>query len=178
MGGHFRKALHLVFTLVHLTLACLPREYESNNLCCPMCDKGSFVKAHCTPQIGSSVCVLCAENTYTDQPNGLTECFRCKECDLGAGLIVKEKCTTISNTVCECKAGHFCLSPDCDLCQEHTQCHPGQYVKKNGTWKTDTVCENCSPGHYSDKDNSLHCLPWTKNLLLFFKTEIWRTRGQ
>ncbi|KAG8537442.1 hypothetical protein GDO81_024520, partial [Engystomops pustulosus] len=93
---------------------------------------GSFVKAHCNAEFTSSVCVLCADDTYMDHPNGLNKCFRCRDCDSGFNLVVKEKCTSSSNTICECKAGHFCLNQNCDFCQEYTQCLPGAYVKMPG----------------------------------------------
>ncbi|XP_075695781.1 tumor necrosis factor receptor superfamily member 14 isoform X2 [Rhinoderma darwinii] len=161
-GVHFLLAIYPLFLLVNLTLSCLPGEYQMNNFCCPKCDKGSFVKAHCTSESSSSVCVICADNLYIDLPNGLTECFRCKECDPGANLAVKEKCTSSKNTVCECKAGHFCPHQDCDICQDHTQCPPGQFVRKSGTPQTDAVCEECPPRHFSNGSNSDECLPWKK----------------
>lgn len=125
-----------------------------------MCDKGLFVKSHCMSESSSSACVVCADDTYMDHPNGLTKCFRCSECDPGVGLIVKDKCTSASNTVCECKAGHYCLNQECDWCQEHTVCPPGEYVKTPGTVRTDAVCEKCPPVHFSNKTNSTECLPW------------------
>ncbi|CAJ0919595.1 unnamed protein product [Ranitomeya imitator] len=123
---------------------------------------GSFVKSHCTKELSSSVCVICADTTYMDHPNGLTECFRCKECDIGADLVVKQKCTESSNTVCECSAGHFCEKPECDICQVYTECQPGHYVKKPGTPVTNTECDECPKGHYSDRNNAAQCSPWTK----------------
>ncbi|XP_073441481.1 tumor necrosis factor receptor superfamily member 14 isoform X3 [Dendrobates tinctorius] len=155
-------ALRVEIFMVNIISACLPREYKINNICCPMCDKGSFVKAHCTKELSSSVCVICADTTYMDHPNGLTECFRCKECDSGVNLIETQKCTESSNTVCECSAGHFCVSPECDICQEHTQCQPGQYVKKPGDPVKDTECDICTEGHYSDTNNAPECSLWTK----------------
>ncbi|XP_069802512.1 tumor necrosis factor receptor superfamily member 14 isoform X2 [Dendropsophus ebraccatus] len=143
-------------------LTCLPREYTFNNVCCPMCDKGSFVKTHCISSSSSSVCVICADNTYMDHPNGLTACFRCKECDAGSGQIIKERCTTTSDTKCECKPGYFCMTQDCDLCQLHTPCPPGQYIKEPGTGWSDTVCAECQPRHYSNRSNSVQCFPWKK----------------
>ncbi|XP_069596825.1 tumor necrosis factor receptor superfamily member 14 isoform X3 [Ranitomeya imitator] len=161
MGGDFLVPLHLIF-MVNIITACLPREYRINNVCCPMCDKGSFVKSHCTKELSSSVCVICADTTYMDHPNGLTECFRCKECDSGADLVVKQKCTESSNTVCECSAGHFCVSPECDICKDYTECQPGHYVKKSGDPVTDTECDVCPKGHYSNTNNAAQCSPWTK----------------
>ncbi|CAN2388237.1 Tumor necrosis factor receptor superfamily member [Pristimantis euphronides] len=126
-----------------------------------MCDRGSFVKNHCTSNSTSSVCVICEENTYIDHPNGHDKCFRCKDCDTWVGLIVKYQCTSTSNTVCECKADHFCQDIDCDYCDKHTQCPPGQYVRKPGTVKTDTVCANCPQGQFSNETDSVLCFPWT-----------------
>ncbi|XP_066461679.1 tumor necrosis factor receptor superfamily member 5-like [Eleutherodactylus coqui] len=161
MGCRFLLALYL-FISKNMELECLPREYKHNGICCPMCKRGFFVTAHCTPEFSSSRCIICVNKTYTDQPNCYTNCTRCKHCHFGAGLNIKERCTTTSNTVCECQVGHLCLNQECDLCQEHTQCKPGQYVKKPGTGRTDTVCENCPPGHFSNETNSSACFPWSK----------------
>ncbi|KAG8569078.1 hypothetical protein GDO81_014253 [Engystomops pustulosus] len=133
-----------------------------------MCDKGSFVKAHCNAEFTSSVCVICADDTYMDHPNGLTECFRCRDCDSGSNLVVKEKCTSSSNTICECKAGHFCQNEDCDFCQQYKSCQPGEYVKAPGTKRTDTVCEKCPPRHFSNESNAKECFPWRQYVCFDF----------
>ncbi|XP_040275460.1 tumor necrosis factor receptor superfamily member 14 [Bufo bufo] len=80
----------------------------------------------------------------------------------GLALVAKVNCTITSNTVCKCTTGQFCLKEDCDLCHDHIRCPPGQYVKKPGTPRMDTVCEKCPPGHYSNESNSAECSPWTK----------------
>ncbi|XP_075183678.1 tumor necrosis factor receptor superfamily member 14-like isoform X2 [Anomaloglossus baeobatrachus] len=159
MGGHLLQ-LFLEIFMVTIILACPPREYEVNGICCPMCDKGSFVKAHCTRELSSSVCVLCADATYTAHPNGLAECLLCKKCDRGANLIVKQECTSSSNTICGCSEGHFCMTTDCDMCQEHKVCQPGEHIKEPGSPKTDTVCEKCPLGYFSNHTNSAKCSPW------------------
>ncbi|XP_073513021.1 tumor necrosis factor receptor superfamily member 14-like isoform X1 [Phyllobates terribilis] len=160
MDGRFLVvALSLLVFMVNVISACLPKEYKISNVCCPMCDKGFFMKANCIKELISSVCIICAEMSK-NHPNGLTECFRCKDC--GANFIVKQNCTESSNTVCECSADHFCVNPDCYICQDYTQCQPGQYVKKPGALVTDTECEKCPEGHYSDRNNAAECSPLKK----------------
>ncbi|KAM4016474.1 uncharacterized protein ACNLHF_002781 isoform 1-T1 [Anomaloglossus baeobatrachus] len=181
MNGHLLLPLYLKILMVNIILACLPREYEFNGTCCPMCDidslvtglmpqdwriadvvpifkKVSFVKAHCTREL-ISVCVICTNTTYMDHPNGLQECFQCKECDREVTLLVK-RCVVSSKTICGCSAGYFCLSKDCDICLEHKECQPGEYIKEPGTLETDTVCEKCPLGNFSNRENSTQCSPW------------------
>ncbi|XP_075695783.1 tumor necrosis factor receptor superfamily member 14 isoform X3 [Rhinoderma darwinii] len=133
-GVHFLLAIYPLFLLVNLTLSCLPGEYQMNNFCCPKCDKGSFVKAHCTSESSSSVCVICADNLYIDLPNGLTECFRCKECDPG---------TPQTDAVCEeCPPRHFSNGSNSDECLPWKKCSEmGMVLYKEGTSITDSICK-------------------------------------
>nr|DBA16351.1 TPA: hypothetical protein GDO54_003751 [Pyxicephalus adspersus] len=143
---------------------CPRGEYQINDVCCPMCPKGTVVKIHCTLQSSSSVCIPCVDGTYMDHPNGVTKCLKCRECDTGAGLLEINKCTYTSDTQCECKPGYYCAGEgsSCDLCIPQTTCNPGQYIKKQGTSRADNVCEKCPDGHYSSGNMSKACTPWTK----------------
>uniref|UniRef100_A0A8C0J0H5 TNFR-Cys domain-containing protein n=1 Tax=Chelonoidis abingdonii TaxID=106734 RepID=A0A8C0J0H5_CHEAB len=117
-------------------LPCNPGEYEINGECCPMCGAGSKVVKHCKPS-SSTTCMPCVDDTYTEHPNGLTECMRCKVCDAGKEA---EKCTYTKNTVCGCAPGDFCRHPtggDCEMCSPCTVCLPGSKVKILG--KTEMV---------------------------------------
>ncbi|XP_075047802.1 tumor necrosis factor receptor superfamily member 14-like [Mixophyes fleayi] len=148
-----------------IVFCCNPGEYYINDVCCPMCPPGNVVSVHCTTAISSTSCVPCIEGTYMDHPNGETKCLRCRDCDIGAGLVVKSKCTYTSDAVCQCTDGYFCSADDtlqCDLCQQYRTCEPGQYIKALGTMRTDTVCEDCPPGHFSNKSMSSSCTPWTE----------------
>uniref|UniRef100_A0A8C8SGT5 TNFR-Cys domain-containing protein n=1 Tax=Pelusios castaneus TaxID=367368 RepID=A0A8C8SGT5_9SAUR len=92
---------------------------------------GSRVFKVCT-QLTSTTCKPCVGDTYTEHPNGLMECMRCKVCDAGARLSIKEKCTYTKNTVCGCALGDFCALPanrDCEMCSQYTICLPGSMVK-------------------------------------------------
>ncbi|KAM9115931.1 tumor necrosis factor receptor superfamily member 5-like isoform 2-T2 [Pangshura tecta] len=129
-----------------------------------MCSPGSRVLKHCGLN-SSTTCMPCVGDTYTEHPNGLTECMRCKVCDAGARLIVKEKCTYTKNTVCGCALGDFCRHPvggDCEMCSPSTICLAGFKVKISGTEFSDNVCEVCPDGTFSATNMSHTCQPWTR----------------
>ncbi|KAG6930727.1 CD40 molecule [Chelydra serpentina] len=90
--------------------------------------------------------------------------MRCKVCDAGARLIIKEKCTYTKNTVCGCAPGDFCRQSglDCEMCSRSTVCLPGSRVKIPGTEFLDNVCEVCPDGTFSATNMSHTCQPWTK----------------
>ncbi|KAM9115932.1 tumor necrosis factor receptor superfamily member 14-like isoform 1-T1 [Pangshura tecta] len=155
----------LITQLPHLeALQCDPGEYEISGECCPMCSPGTRVIKHCR-QSSSTTCMPCVSDTYTEHPNGLNECMRCKVCDAGARLMVKEKCTYTKNTVCGCALGDFCRHPvggDCEMCIPSIVCLPGSMVKISGTEFSDNVCEVCPDGTFSAANMSHTCQPWTK----------------
>ncbi|XP_064381491.1 tumor necrosis factor receptor superfamily member 14 isoform X2 [Dromaius novaehollandiae] len=167
--GPARGALRLVFAVFLVTqpdrvdaLDCGLGEYPIGAECCPMCAAGLRVFKHCTAN-SSTTCIPCVEDTYTDHPNGLEHCRKCKLCDQGANLVPEVVCTSTKNTVCGCPPGYFCSylgTEDCEFCQRYTVCFPGTMVKDRGTKTTDNVCETCPPGTFSAANMSYSCTPW------------------
>ncbi|XP_038232426.1 tumor necrosis factor receptor superfamily member 14 isoform X4 [Dermochelys coriacea] len=160
--------IFVVFLITQLphseAVKCSAGEYEINGECCPMCSAGNRVLKHCR-ESSSTTCMPCVSDTYTEHPNGLRECMRCKLCDTGARLTVKEKCTYTRNTVCGCAPGDFCrhiADGDCEMCSPSTICLPGSMVKEPGTLFSDNVCEVCPVGTFSATNMSRACQPWTK----------------
>ncbi|XP_037236062.1 tumor necrosis factor receptor superfamily member 14 [Falco biarmicus] len=166
-----RRTMRLVFAVVLVmqldcveALECGLGEYPIGAECCLMCAAGLRVFKHCTAN-SSTMCVPCVEDTYTDHPNGLEHCRKCKLCDKGANLVPEVACTYTKNTVCGCPPEYFCSylgSEDCELCQRYTVCFPGSMVKERGTKTTDNVCEACPPGTSSTANMSHSCIPWSK----------------
>ncbi|MGH0186637.1 UNVERIFIED_CONTAM: hypothetical protein FKN15_022162, partial [Acipenser sinensis] len=119
----------------------------------------------CT-QDSSTSCIPCTRGTYTEEPNGLHECFPCKNCDEAVGLTVLHQCQRYKNTICGPLNGYFCSGKarggGCDQGQKHTVCRAGERVKSQGTAESDTRCEDCPEGTFSTKDMSLNCIPWTE----------------
>ncbi|XP_069096018.1 tumor necrosis factor receptor superfamily member 14 isoform X7 [Pleurodeles waltl] len=126
--------------------------------------RGNRVQRPCTTTTsGATSCIPCIAGTYMDHPSGLTECFKCKSCDSGSGLLVKSSCTYTRNTVCSCMGGYYCLNPateECDLCERHTVCVAGEKVKVPGTERTNTVCERCPIGTFSNRSMANSCVEW------------------
>ncbi|XP_025941389.1 tumor necrosis factor receptor superfamily member 14 isoform X3 [Apteryx rowi] len=123
---------------------------------------GLRVFKHCTAN-SSTTCIPCVEDTYTDHPNGLEHCRKCKLCDKGANLVPEVVCTSTKNTVCGCPPGYFCRylgTEGCELCRRYTVCFPGTMVKERGTKTTDNVCKACPPGTFSAANMSYSCAPW------------------
>uniref|UniRef100_A0A8C2JXS0 TNFR-Cys domain-containing protein n=1 Tax=Cyprinus carpio TaxID=7962 RepID=A0A8C2JXS0_CYPCA len=157
----FAVLLLLITSIVLCVATCNNAEYEINGECCPMCDP---VHKPCD-QYTSTTCDSCLVMTYTDAPNGLTECLPCSFCDPSNGLRVKKACTLISNTVCEPLPGYYCIdfffSSNCPKAIKHSKCSPGQYINQTGTASTDTVCADCTGDTYSNGSFS-SCLPHIK----------------
>ncbi|XP_037629686.1 tumor necrosis factor receptor superfamily member 14-like isoform X2 [Sebastes umbrosus] len=152
-----------IAALMAPAMCCLPKEYKTmNGECCPMCHEGSVVRRDCTEQSGTR-CIPCVNGTYMNQPNGLSNCFLCTSCDQGHGLFSQKWCTATTDTICDVLSGYFCKDwmdgSGCSLAKTHTPCPPGHRVKEPGTSRTDTVCELCQPGHFSQ--DGLNCTAWT-----------------
>uniref|UniRef100_A0A8C7NIG3 TNFR-Cys domain-containing protein n=1 Tax=Oncorhynchus mykiss TaxID=8022 RepID=A0A8C7NIG3_ONCMY len=142
---------------------CGPAEYKTNDgQCCPMCNKGLVVRRDCT-LVFSTSCMPCIRGTFMNEANGLTKCFPCSPCDPGQGLFTQTECKPTSNTVCDVLDGYYCRSyssnSECSLAVEHTHCSPGQSTKSPGTKTTDTMCEECQHGFYSQ--HGVNCTAWT-----------------
>ncbi|XP_059381391.1 tumor necrosis factor receptor superfamily member 14-like [Carassius carassius] len=146
------KLLPLLFVNIVLCVAaCNKAEYEINGECCPKCDPGKRVYRHCD-EFTSTTCDSCPIRTYSDAPNGFTECLPCSVCDTRDGLRVKQACTVKSDTVCGPLPGYYCIDSlyNCKRAKKHSSCSPGQYIKQTGTEFRDTVCDDCPAGSYSD----------------------------
>ncbi|XP_040009792.1 tumor necrosis factor receptor superfamily member 14-like [Xiphias gladius] len=144
-------------------LCCRAKEYPTRDgHCCPMCQKGTVVRRDCTPQSGTR-CSPCENGTFMNHPNGLNKCFPCSSCVPAHGLFALQKCAATIDTVCGVLIGYFCKSlannTGCSMAEIHTHCAPGQRIKEPGTRRTDTVCEDCQPGYFSQ--DGVNCTAWT-----------------
>ncbi|XP_007423402.1 tumor necrosis factor receptor superfamily member 11B isoform X1 [Python bivittatus] len=121
----------------------------SHRLTCDQCPPGTYVKQHCTASTKTE-CAPCPDQSYADEWNNHETCYYCN-------VVCKElqyekvKCTSTGNRVCECIEGRYL---DLEFCLKHTACPPGFGVVQKGTPESDTICERCPEGHFSNDTSS------------------------
>ncbi|XP_041263449.1 tumor necrosis factor receptor superfamily member 11B [Onychostruthus taczanowskii] len=137
----------------------------SRQLLCDQCPPGSYVKRHCSAS-SPTQCAPCPAQYYADEWNGNEECQYCstvcKELQF-----VRQECSSTQNRVCECVPGRYL---ELEFCLRHTECPPGSGVAQAGTPESDTVCERCPEGFFSNETSSkAACLKHTNCSALGFK---------
>ncbi|XP_029012353.1 tumor necrosis factor receptor superfamily member 5 isoform X2 [Betta splendens] len=108
-------------------------------------------------------CQDCKDHEYQD---GYTRDTRCKlqpYCDPHKNYEVPDHENRKKRSACVCKPGFHCSSDVCLSCVPHTPCEPGHEVKAAGTPTSDTKCERCRRGFFSNITSfNSECAPWTK----------------
>ncbi|XP_041097630.1 tumor necrosis factor receptor superfamily member 5-like [Polyodon spathula] len=149
-----RPTMTRTIIVLLITLSCLGcartcktsvMQYAHNGTCCTRCDPGTKVKAHCGPNRGST-CEPCESGTFFSQKNSDTKCQNCSQCLSEKGLYTTQDCRSTSDTVCDCLEGYHCLNmteKGCSHCEKHSACQPGYFIKRPGTYRNDTWCEEC-----------------------------------
>uniref|UniRef100_A0A665SWX7 TNFR-Cys domain-containing protein n=2 Tax=Echeneis naucrates TaxID=173247 RepID=A0A665SWX7_ECHNA len=125
-----------------------PRTGET--LVCEKCPRGTHMTAHCTASTPTR-CERCGEHQFTEMWNYLPRCLYCDNFCTD-NQEVEVPCSPSSNTVCRCKQGFYWIG---DFCVRHSECEAGQGVVTTGTPKTDTVCEWCPEGFFSNSSSAL-----------------------
>ncbi|KAJ7306616.1 hypothetical protein JRQ81_010019 [Phrynocephalus forsythii] len=135
---------------------------ETARKCCYRCPAGYKPKTDCPADISSGCTkTQCQPEFYLNRNYVTPHCEACVTCNLKRHLVEKLPCTASSNRVCQCQAGWYCQAPlanSCQRCALHSSCKPGFGVRTRGTAETDTVCQECPPGTFSNEDsNSQPC---------------------
>ncbi|KPP57208.1 tumor necrosis factor receptor superfamily member 6B-like [Scleropages formosus] len=142
-------------------------------LTCDRCPPGSYMLAHCSART-RTVCAPCPPGHFTQRWNYLSRCLYCSVA-CGENQVVKEECSPLRNTVCECRRGYYMYY---DLCRRHSECSPGHGVALRGSAYQNTVCEKCPRGTYSPGGSSgAACASHTdcasRGLVLLLKGTDW-----
>ncbi|KAM5219635.1 tumor necrosis factor receptor superfamily member 5 isoform 2-T2 [Hipposideros larvatus] len=86
----------------------------------------------------------------------------CDFCPPDLGLRVQRVGTSETDTTCTCDEGQHCTGGDCESCMLHSLCPQGFGVKQIGTGVSDTICEPCPAGFFSNVSSAFEkCHPWT-----------------
>ncbi|XP_033011672.1 tumor necrosis factor receptor superfamily member 11B [Lacerta agilis] len=121
----------------------------SRQILCDQCPPGTYVEQHCTAS-SKTECAPCPGQFYADEWNSNDECQYCN-------VVCKElqyekvECSSTQNRVCECIEGRHL---ELEFCLKHTACPPGYGVAEQGTPESDTVCERCPEGYFSNETSS------------------------
>ncbi|PNJ85973.1 tumor necrosis factor receptor superfamily member 5 isoform X3 [Pongo pygmaeus] len=141
--------------------ACREKQYLINSQCCSLCQPGQKLVSDCT-EFTETECLPCGESEFLDTWNRETRCHQHKYCDPNLGLRVQQKGTSETDTICTCEEGRHCTSEACESCVLHRSCSPGFGVKRIATGISDTICEPCPVGFFSNVSSAFEkCHPWT-----------------
>ncbi|XP_008941421.1 PREDICTED: LOW QUALITY PROTEIN: tumor necrosis factor receptor superfamily member 25-like, partial [Merops nubicus] len=133
---------------------------EGARQCCTQCPAGTFLRRPCSSHGNDTVCAPCLPGTFRSQPNMLTKCQACYECDRQAFQRVLSNCSATSNIACGCESGYFrnCLDEHCSdfSCR---QCQPctGRLIQRPCSEAQDTLCGGCKPDFYAEGDECRPC---------------------
>ncbi|PNI59762.1 CD40 isoform 3 [Pan troglodytes] len=143
--------------------ACREKQYLINSQCCSLCQPGQKLVSDCT-EFTETECLPCGESEFLDTWNRETHCHQHKYCDPNLGLRVQQKGTSETDTICTCEEGRHCTSEACESCVLHRSCSPGFGVKQIATGVSDTICEPCPVGFFSNVSSAFEkCHPWTRS---------------
>uniref|UniRef100_A0A8I3P6H0 Tumor necrosis factor receptor superfamily member 5 n=1 Tax=Canis lupus familiaris TaxID=9615 RepID=A0A8I3P6H0_CANLF len=107
-------------------------------------------------------CTRCQTGEFLDTWNAERHCHQHKYCDPNLGLHVEKEGTSETDTTCTCDEGLHCTNAACESCTMHSLCPPGLGVKQIATGISDTICDPCPIGFFSNVSSALEkCHPWT-----------------
>ncbi|XP_008569794.1 PREDICTED: tumor necrosis factor receptor superfamily member 5 isoform X3 [Galeopterus variegatus] len=141
--------------------ACKEKQYLINGQCCSLCQPGQKLVSDCT-ELTDTECLRCSKGEFLDTWNTERHCHQHKYCDPNLGLRVQREGTSETDTTCTCEEGRHCTSDACESCALHSLCSPGFGAKQIATGVSDTICEPCPVGFFSNVSSAFEkCRPWT-----------------
>ncbi|KAJ8257809.1 hypothetical protein GJAV_G00189970 [Gymnothorax javanicus] len=124
------------------------------NVCCKQCHPGNRLEEACGLD-PKKLCVPCDKGTYITG-NALYTCRSCRQCT-DVKHKVKQSCTSVSDTVCECEEGYRCVDAQCSSCTK--ECGLGQEPSEK------LKCRPCPEGTFNDQIHQ-KCKPWSTSCSL------------
>uniref|UniRef100_UPI00358E09D4 tumor necrosis factor receptor superfamily member 14-like n=1 Tax=Myxine glutinosa TaxID=7769 RepID=UPI00358E09D4 len=175
------SALLVILETRAICALVMPEFRPRNRDCCEAWDPKSQACVLCaagcyngnSDESSSVECLSCKDGTYTSYPNVLTHCLSCTHCHTHRGLVMKQNCTTVLDTICTCEPHTKCAvfnGHHCDLCLHNWTCSWNQELKQGGA-HTEAVtrilicvsvfalCTLCLTGFFTCK-SCIQALPW------------------
>ncbi|NWS72080.1 TNR1A factor, partial [Crotophaga sulcirostris] len=124
-----------------------PRETH----CCMRCHAGTYKAKDCDGPEQATVCLPCANGTFTAVDNTMSKCFQCTRCRAELQQIVQSPCTPKQDTVCGCRKNQYQIGQfDLFQCRNCSPCANG--IIANCSKNRDTICR-CKPGFFLTLSN-------------------------
>nr|XP_004668661.2 CD27 antigen [Jaculus jaculus] len=83
-------------------------------LCCPMCEPGTFLVKDCDQHRKAAQCGPCTPGTsFSPDYHARPHCESCRHCN--SGLLIRN-CTITANAECACPKGTRCRDDECTEC--------------------------------------------------------------
>ncbi|NXB92223.1 TNR1A factor, partial [Vidua chalybeata] len=120
--------------------------------CCMRCHAGTYKAKDCDGPDQATVCLPCANGTFTAIDNTMSKCFQCKRCRTALQQIVETPCTPKQDTVCGCQKNQYRIDSDSEYfrCRNCSSCADG--IIASCSKNKDAICR-CKPQFFLSRSN-------------------------
>ncbi|NWZ04791.1 TNR1A factor, partial [Agelaius phoeniceus] len=120
--------------------------------CCMRCHAGTYKAKDCEGPDQATVCLPCANGTFTAVDNTMSKCFQCKRCRTALQQIVETPCTPKQDTVCGCQKNQYLIDSESEYfqCRNCSSCADG--IIASCSKNKDAICR-CKPQFFLSRSN-------------------------
>ncbi|KAM7065890.1 tumor necrosis factor receptor superfamily member 1A [Acridotheres tristis] len=120
--------------------------------CCMRCHAGTYKAKDCDGPDQATVCLPCANGTFTAVDNTMSKCFRCTRCRTELQQIVETPCTPQQDTVCGCQKNQYQIDSASEFfqCRNCSSCANG--IIASCSKNKDAICR-CKPQFFLSRSN-------------------------
>ncbi|NXQ50714.1 TNR1A factor, partial [Catharus fuscescens] len=120
--------------------------------CCMRCHAGTYKAKDCDGPDQATVCLPCANGTFTAVDNTMSKCFRCARCRTELQQIVETPCTPQQDTVCGCQKNQYQIDSESEFfqCRNCSSCANG--IIASCSKNKDAICR-CKPQFFLSRSN-------------------------
>ncbi|NWV31200.1 TNR1A factor, partial [Grantiella picta] len=126
--------------------------------CCMRCHAGTYKAKDCDRPDQATLCLPCADGTFTAVDNTISKCLQCTKCRTELQQIVETPCTPQHDTVCGCQKNQYQVDSESEFfqCRNCSLCADGILVSCSKN--KDAICK-CKPQFFRSRNNI--CKPCT-----------------
>ncbi|NXD43970.1 TNR1A factor, partial [Copsychus sechellarum] len=120
--------------------------------CCMRCHAGTYKAKDCDGPDQATVCLPCANGTFTAVDNTMSKCFRCTRCRTELQQIVETPCTPQQDTICGCQKNQYQIDSESEFfqCRNCSLCASG--IIASCSKNKDAICR-CKPQFFLSRSN-------------------------